>query len=163
MARTDHAALSFTPHELLIALVAERLDRLGDRMVRGGHSRLAVLGSLEHAEWLHAHVHGMRSFPIVAYVPNPWLDEAHGASFRGARVLTLSDPGLPEIADTILISDDRYEDALREEALRATPPGTIIHRLYERLPIGRERPGRLVVRRVVAGRGEPRAAMATPG
>jgi hypothetical protein len=162
MAHTDHPGLGFTPHELLVALVAERLDRLADRMVRRGHERLAVLGRLDHAAWLHAHIHGMRAFPIAAYVLNPWIDEADATTFRDAPVLTLKDARLPEIADTILISDDRYEDALRDEALRVMAPGVIIHRLYERLPIGRERPGRLVVRRVVTGRGERRHALA-PG
>lgn len=159
MDHAEHAGLGFTPHELLAALVAERLDRLADRMARRGHARLAIWGSLAHAEWLHATIHGMRAFPVVAYVPNPWVDGPHADTHRGVPALTLRDPRLPEIADTVLISDDRFEEALREEALRITPPGVIIHRLYERLPIGRERPGRLVTRRVVPGRGEPRRAL----
>jgi len=155
-----HAGLDFTPLELLTALVAERLDRLADRMIRRGHSRLAVLGSLAHAEWLHETIHGMRAFPITAYVLNPWIDEAAGATHRGVPVISLTDPRLREVADTVLISDDRYEEALRTEALRATPPGVIVHRLYERLAIGHEPAGRVIVRKIVSGAAEPRPALA---
>jgi hypothetical protein len=148
---STHAGLIFTPEELLMTLVAERLDRLADRMVRCGHSKLAILGRLAHADWLHERIHGMRAFPIVAYAPTPWIDEDHDGTYRGIPVVTLGDPRLPTITDTILISDDLYEDALRAEALRAMPPGVIIHRLYERLPIGCKRPERITTRGVRVG------------
>ena len=146
-----HEGLAFTPEELLTALVAERLDRLADRMVRSGHSKLAVLGRFAHAAWLHEAIHGMRAFPIVAYVPAPWAEEEHDGTFRGIPVVAMDDPRLLTMADTILVSDDRYEQALRDEALRTMPPGVIIHRLYERLPIGRMRPERIVTRGVGIG------------
>lgn len=148
---SEHAGLIFTPDELLMALVAERLDRLADRMVRRGHSKLAVLGRFAHAAWLHERIHGMRAFPIVAYVPAPWVGEEHDGTYRGIPVVALDDPRLGALADTVLISDDLYEDALRDEALRALAPGVIIHRLYERLPIGRERPERIVTHGVTVG------------
>ena len=151
-----HVGLGFTSHELLTALVAERLDRLADRMVGRAHSSLALLGRFDHAEWLHEHVHGMRAFPIVAYVPAPWRAERHDGRWRGKPVLDLWQPELLETADTILISDDRFERVLHQEALRVFPPGTIVHRLYERLPIGAERPERIVTRESTPARAPAR-------
>ena len=137
MRPTDHAASIYTPEELLCALVAERLDRLADRMVYRGLDRLAVFGRRAHVEWLHERVRGMRAFPIRAYVACPG-DEAWEAFFRDAPVLRVDDPTLPDHADAVLIADDRHEEALAIEALKRFPPGVIVHRLYERLGIGAE-------------------------
>lgn len=133
----SHAALEFTPAELLTALVAERLDRLADRMIARAHTRLAIFGRLEHTDWLHTHIHDLDSLPVVAYL-TPDSTDHDTTRHRSKPVTTIDDPQLPSIADTILISDDLHEEALLAQALRWTPPGTIIFRLYERLPIGRE-------------------------
>ncbi|MBL0926716.1 MAG: hypothetical protein IBJ11_03565 [Phycisphaerales bacterium] len=131
-----HAALDLEPALVLNALIAERLDRLYDRMVLAGHTRLAVLARPDHLDWLLGHVHEMAAFPVAAVVRHPSAP-LPGSSFLGRPLLDLSDPSLPLAADTVLIADDLHEAALHERCLRALPPGMIIHRLYERLPIGR--------------------------
>ncbi len=131
-----HAGLDFSTEEILVALVSERLDRLADRMIARAHDKLAIFGRLEHADWLHHHIHALDSFPIVAYI-TPNILHALPDSHRARPVLSINDTSLPTLVDTILISDDLYEEALAAQALRWTPPGTIIYRLYERLPIGR--------------------------
>jgi hypothetical protein len=133
----EHAARIFTNEELLVALVAERLDRLADRMVYRCHDRLAIFGRLAHAAWLHQNVHGMRAFPICAYLTCAGLSEPDVPHmYRGRPVKDIEGSDVTDSVDTVLISDDLHEQALHEIAEKRFPPGTIIHRLYERLPIG---------------------------
>lgn len=150
-----HRGLEFTNEELLQVLVAERLDRLADRMVRRGAFRLGVYGRRAHHDWLHANIHGMRAFPIAAYIDGPdnMLMHDPRATYRAVEVLAIDDHRLPMTIDAVLISDDRFEDALHEHALRMVPPGMIVHRLYDRLCIGNERPDAptIVSRRVAPG------------
>lgn len=133
-----HEAHDYTNEELLTALLAERLDRLADRMIARAHDRLAIFGRLSHTDWLHQRIPDLSGFPIVAYISPDTADLDHSPMHNQRPLLRIEDPRLASLADTILISDDRYEEALAAQALRWTPPGTIIFRLYERLAIGRE-------------------------
>ena len=138
-AQVTPLGLIHTPHELLTALVAERLDRLVDRMVLRGCSRLAVLGGVNHLGWLFKNVDGARSLPLVGRIRKPG-EEAMVVPPHVPHlpVWTLTDPEVPGAVDSVLIADDAHEEALWFMALRHLPSGIIIHRLYERLIIGRE-------------------------
>ncbi len=135
-----HAAHIFTNEELLMALVAERLDRLGDRMVYRGHTRLALYGSLDHIGWLTRTIEGLKSFPLTAIIagPDQQLRTNDEQSHNGVPVIAIDNPRITEYCDSVLIADDRYEEDMHRKAMRWLPPGIIVHRLYERLGIGRE-------------------------
>lgn len=132
-----HAAGDYTAQEMLTAYVAERLDRLADRMLARGAGRLGMLGRLGHADWLSEHIAGLSSLPISAYLTPPGY-ETSVRQRGGAVVLPLEDPASSASCDAVLISDDRHESALEALALRWFPPGVIIHTIYDRLAIGRE-------------------------
>lgn len=138
-AQVSPLGLMHTPHELLTVLVAERLDRLVDRMIQRGATRLGVLGSVGHLGWLFQHVDGARSLPIAGRIRKPGEEGlACGSHVPHLPVWDLRDADLPGLVDAVLIVDDAHEEALWFLAMRHLPPGTIIHRLYERLMIGRE-------------------------
>ena len=138
-AQVSPLGLVHTPQELLTALIAERLDRLVDRMIQRGCSRLGVLGGVDHLGWVLQHVDGARSLPIVGRICKPGEEAAMApAHVPHFPVWSLSDPGLPGAIDAVLVVDDAHEEALWFLALRHLPPGIIVHRLYERLMIGRE-------------------------
>ncbi len=135
-----HKASIFTSEELLTALIAERLDRLADRMVYRGCQRLGVYGSKAHVEWLFSHIEGMSAFPVTCLIAGP---ETHITSLDehtrdGLALRSIDHPRLPELVDAVLIADDRFEDDMYQKAMRWLPPGIIIHRLYERLNIANE-------------------------
>ncbi|MFG0292920.1 MAG: hypothetical protein ACIAQF_03610 [Phycisphaerales bacterium JB065] len=132
----QHQAEQFTSEEMLLAYLAERLDRMVDHMIGRGSSRLAVFGSRKHAFWLQENITGMQSLPLTAFIDRP--DETEPAMEIGIPMLQIDDPALPEHADTILIADDACEHALHELALRHVQPGITLFRLYHRLPIGRD-------------------------
>lgn len=136
----EHAARIFTSEEMLMAYVAERLDRLADRMVYKGHTRLALYGSLDHIAWLRDTIVGMSAFPITALIGGPdhqlkGLDEQQ---HHGLPLVAIDHPRLMDFADTVLIADDKYEEDMYRKAMRWLQPGIMVHRLYERLGIGRE-------------------------
>jgi hypothetical protein len=136
----DHAARIFTSDEMLTAYLAERLDRLADRMVYKGHTRLAIYGSIDHITWLRDAIAGMSAFPITALIAGPdnelkGLDERE---HRGLPLIAIDHPRLMDFADTVLIADDKYEEDMYRKAMRWLQPGIMVHRLYERLGIGRE-------------------------
>ncbi len=138
-AQVTPRGLIHTPHELLTALVAERLDRLVDRMIHRGCSRLAILGGVGHLGWLFKNVDGARSLPLVGRIRKPGEDAVVvPPHVPHLPVWSLTDPELVASADSVLIADDAHEEALWFMALRHLPSGIIIHRLYERLIIGRE-------------------------
>ncbi len=149
-----HQAEQFTSQEMLLAYLAERLDRMVDHMIARGSSRLAIFGSRQHAFWLQNHITGMQNLPLTAFIDRP--DETEPVRDIGIPMLQIDDPTLPEHADTILIADDACEQALHELALRHVKPGITLFRLYHRLPIGRDAlgPNRL---------GAPKAASAVEG
>lgn len=124
----------FSAHEMLQAYIAERLDRMIDHMISRGSSRLAVFGSRTHAHWLHEHIDGVRTLPLTAFIDRP--DELQPAPEIGIPVLQIDDQRLADLADTVLIADDRSENVLYELALRHVQPGITLFRLYHRLPIG---------------------------
>lgn len=131
--------LIHTPHELLTALVAERLDRLVDRMIQRGCSRLAVLGGVNHLGWLFKNVDGARSLPLVGRIRKPGEEAlVVPPHVPHLAVWSITDPEVLGAVDSVLIADDAHEEALWFMALRHLPSGIIIHRLYERLIIGRE-------------------------
>lgn len=138
-AQVSHLGLVHTPQELLTALIAERLDRLVDRMIQRGCSRLGVLGGVDHIGWVLQHVDGARSLPIVGRIAKPGEETAAAPPHvPHLPVWKLADPSLQGAIDSVLILDDAHEEALWFLALRHLPPGIIVHRLYERLMIGRE-------------------------
>jgi hypothetical protein len=166
-AQVSPQGLIHTPHELLTALVAERLDRLVDRMVQRGSSRLGIIGGVSHLGWLFRHIDGARSLPLVGRIRKPGEETAMApAHVPHLPVWDLTDLDLPGAVDSVLIADDVHEEALWFLTLRHLPPGIIIHRLYERLIVGREAldavpPVRPVVRAVsVRGPGVSAAAVA---
>lgn len=130
----EHAATIFTAHEMLQAYLAERIERLADRMGQLGMNRLAIFGSREHSAWLQTHIGGIGQLPIVAFIDRP--DRRDEPRDIGVPVVQIDDPSLAGAIDAVLISDDRCEQALGELAMRHLPPGTIIHTLYGRMPIG---------------------------
>jgi len=131
--------LVHTPHELLTALVAERLDRLVDRMIQRGATHLGVFGSVNHLGWLFRHVDGARSLPLAGRIVKPGEEGAPApAHVPHLPAWRIDDPEVPGAVDALLIADDAHEEALWFLALRHLPPGIIIHRMYERLSIGRE-------------------------
>jgi len=129
-----HEASIFTSEEMLLAYIAERLDRMIDHMISRASSRVGVFGSREHAFWLHEKIEGMRSLPLAAFIDRP--DETRPTKEIGIPMLQIDDPGLGEVVDTILIADDRCEKGLHDLALRHVRPGITLFRLYHRLPIG---------------------------
>jgi hypothetical protein len=131
-----HQASAFTSEEMLLAYIAERLDRMVDHMISRGSSRLGVFGSRKHAFWLQQGIDGMRNLPLTAFIDRP--DEREPVKDIGIPMLQIDDPSLPEHVDTVLIADDACELALHELALRHVQPGITLFRLYHRLPIGRE-------------------------
>lgn len=140
-----HAALSLTGEDLLLALVSERIDRLLDRMILVGHSRLGILGRRAHTRWMMQWVSGMRQLPVKTLITCAELDELEGDDHdpestgpHGLPVIDLRDPNLHHAADSILISDDLFESALYDLAKDTARPGTVVHRLYDRLPTARE-------------------------
>jgi len=138
-AQVTPLGLIHTPHELLTALVAERLDRLVDRMIQRGCSRLAILGGVDHLGWLFKNVDGARSLPLVGRIRKPGEESAVvPPHVPHLPVWSLTDPEVLAAVDSVLIADDAHEEALWFMALRHLPSGVIIHRLYERLIIGRE-------------------------
>ena len=132
----DHLGLSFTNLELLQAYVSERLDRLVDHMISRGDSRLAVLGSRDHIGWLQRNIYGFRYLPITALIDRP--DVTGGEGDVGVPVFSLDDQVIPLHADTILVADDRCEQALHQLAIDVAPLGTTVYRIYHRFPIGVE-------------------------
>jgi hypothetical protein len=147
----DHAGMIFTNEELLMALVAERLDRLADRMVYRGCTKLALYGSAAHVEWMHENIMGLQAFPIGAYIagPDAALTSADVMQYRDRPLVSIDHPRIADLADAVLIADDRFEDDMYQKAMRWLPPGIIVHRLYERLNIGKES----LVRATIANRG----------
>ncbi len=131
-----HQAESFTSEEMLLAYLAERLDRMIDHMVSRGSSRLGIFGSRRHAFWMQERIAGVQSLPLTAFIDRP--DETEPVREIGIPMLQIDDPTLPEHVDTILIADDACEHTLHELALRHVKPGITLFRLYHRLPIGRE-------------------------
>lgn len=133
-----HAALTLTGEDFLLALVAERIDRLQDRMIQRGHSRLGLLGRSAHSAWLYEWVRGIGQLPVVCLLTCEELapiDADH--SIEGlprVPVIDVRSASLATAVDTILVSDDLFEAALAELARDVAPAGTIVHRLYERLP-----------------------------
>jgi hypothetical protein len=136
MTTFDHAASGYSGEEMLLAFVAERLESLMWRMVRDKRSRVALFGGREHAAWLCDRIAAMGSLPIVAFVDRP--DRWGERTDIGVPVLRIDDPRLPEIADVVLIADDRCEDVLKALATVYLPEGVLIWGLYERLGIGGE-------------------------
>lgn len=136
----DHAGMIFNTDELLAALVAERLDRLADRMVYRGHTRLGVYGSLDHVGWLMDTIDGMQAFPVTALIAGPDrpLASFDEHEYNGLPLIAIDNPRIADHVDTVLIADDKYEDDMYRKAMRWLPPGIIVHRLYERLNLGRE-------------------------
>ena len=139
-AQYDHAGHIFTNEELLLAFVAERLDRLADRMVYRGHTRLALYGCLDHIAWIRSAIDGMSAFPITALIAGPdrQLRAFDEEEVDGLPLITIDNPRIMDHCDTVLIADDKYEEDMYRKAMRWLPPGSIVHRLYERLNIGRE-------------------------
>ncbi|GAB4520733.1 MAG: hypothetical protein Tsb0013_24240 [Phycisphaerales bacterium] len=139
-AQYDHAGHIFTNEELLMAFVAERLDRLADRMVYRGHTRLGLYGCQDHIDWLLATIDGMRAFPVTAIIAGPdrQMRSTDEATHEGLPVITIDNARIMDHCDSVLIADDRYEEDMHRKAMRWLPPGIIVHRLYERLNIGRE-------------------------
>lgn len=131
-----HSASEFTSEEMLLAYIAERLDRMIDHMIARASSRLGIFGSREHAFWLQERITGMQSLPLTSFIDRP--DTTEPVKDIGIPMLQIDDPTLPEHVDTILIADDRCELALHELALRHVKPGITLFRMYHRLPIGRE-------------------------
>lgn len=131
-----HSASQFTSEEMLLAYIAERLDRMIDHMIGRASSRLGVFGDRRHAFWLQQKIAGMQSLPLTAFIDRP--DTTEPVKDIGIPMLQIDDPALPEHVDTVLIADDRCELALHELALRHVKPGITLFRLYHRLPIGRE-------------------------
>lgn len=129
-----HQAEVFSSEEMLLAYLAERLDRMIDHMVSRGSSRLGVFGSRRHAFWMQERIAGVQNLPLTAFIDRP--DETEPTKEIGIPMLQIDDPTLPEHVDTILIADDRCELALHELALRHVQPGITLFRLYHRLPIG---------------------------
>lgn len=130
-----HAAHCLTHDELIAALFAERLERLAERMAHAGLTRLAVFGSHEHITWGVKHVQGITQLPVTCVVTvegDEWPEDRR----LPIPMLAIDDPRLLELADAVLICDDRHEDALLHLARTHLPPRVMIHRLYERLPIG---------------------------
>lgn len=131
-----HAAADYTAEELLLVYIAERFEAMADRMVALGHSRIGIFGSREHAIWLARHIDAMNTLPIVAFVDRP--DRPHERRDIGVPVFSIGDRDLAGAIDTLLIADDRCEDALRDLAERHVPPGTLLWSIYNRLAIGGE-------------------------
>ncbi|MGP1346546.1 MAG: hypothetical protein ACTS3F_07750 [Phycisphaerales bacterium] len=171
-----HAGSSLSAADLMIALIADRLERMVDRMMLAGDARLGLLGRVDHLKWLFAHVHGMRQMPVTAYIAPPgmaidgWTDPALAAAFpirRPAGVpdaawYDLGDPTLPDAIDAVLVCDDLYQQACVSAARGVLPPRVTIARLYDRLPIGQMTPASggtpgapsgVVVRRTSVGAG----------
>ena len=132
----DHSASKFSSEEMLLAYIAERLDRMIDHMISRASSRLGIFSSREHAFWLQQKIAGMQSLPLTAFIDRPDTNEP--VKDIGIPMLQIDDPAIPEHVDTILIADDRCELALHELALRHVKPGITLFRLYHRLPIGRD-------------------------
>ena len=132
----QHLASTFTSEEMLLAYIAERLDRMVDHMIGRASSRLGIFSSRQHAFWLQQRIAGMGSLPLTAFIDRP--DTTEPAKDIGVPMLQIDDPSLPEHVDTILIADDHCELALHELALRHVKPGITLFRLYHRLPIGRD-------------------------
>jgi hypothetical protein len=135
-----HAAEIFNADELLMALVAERLDRLADRMVYRGHTRLGVYGSMDHVDWLRSTIEGMSAFPITAFIAGPdrTVSSFDEHEHEDTPLIAIDNPRIADFVDTVLIADDKFEEDMYRKALRWLPPGIIVHRLYERLGIGRQ-------------------------
>ncbi len=123
--------------DLLVAYISDRLDRMVDRLITIGGRGVAIAGRAEHVEWLHANVWAMKQLPIVGVVAPDAID-AGTASIAGAPVVAMDDPSWHGKADILLIADDRFQQALYDEALRHVPPKVQVSRLYDRLPVGRE-------------------------
>ncbi|MEM1167414.1 MAG: hypothetical protein AAGI30_14130 [Planctomycetota bacterium] len=136
MNEIPHAGVIFTAQELLAALVAERLELMINKLVERGLSRVALYGSAKHTDWLERHIDGMRHIPIRYYVS--WGDSRMpvGSHRNGVPVVSVGDPRLTSDIDCLLIGDDRHESKLFDLACRHLPPRIMIHRLYQRLPIG---------------------------
>lgn len=143
-----HAAGDYTAEELLLVYIAERLEAMAERMVTNGHQRIGLFGSREHAIWLTQRINAMRTLPIVAYVDRP--DRTGERTDIGVPVFQITDAGLAEHIDTLLVIDDRCERALRDLAHQHMPPSMLVWTLYDRLDIGNEP--------IAAHPGVPRAA-----
>jgi hypothetical protein len=160
--RFRHQAEQFTAEDMLLAYLAERLDRMVDHMIGRGSSRLGVFGSRQHAFWLQEKIVGMQSLPLTAFIDRP--DETEPVRDIGIPMLQIDDPSLPDHIDTLLIADDACELALHELALRHVRPGITLFRLYHRLPIGKDElgPNRLTRGRASAAvEGKPGTVLAS--
>lgn len=145
-----HAGSTLSTADLMIALIADRLERTVDRMMLSGKTCLGLLGRAEHLKWLFAHVHGMSQLPVMAYIAPPGTaitglaDPSLAAAFPAKRPAgvpdaawyDLNDPTLPDAVDAVLVCDDVYQQACVDAAKRILPPKISIARLYDRLPIG---------------------------
>lgn len=133
-----HAGEIFNAHELLSAMVADRLERMVSLMVERDLSSFAILGSRRHNDWLYDNIQGMKHLPAQCYISwgDPMLPV--GSEYRGAPVLHIDDQRIHDSIECVLIGDDRHESKLYDIACRQLPPAILLWRLYERLPIGRE-------------------------
>ncbi|MEM1424787.1 MAG: hypothetical protein AAGH64_12405, partial [Planctomycetota bacterium] len=124
----DHAGHIFTNEEMLLAFVAERLDRLADRMVYRGHTRLALYGCLDHIAWLRSAIEGMSAFPVTALIagPDTPIRSMDQETVEGLPLIAIDNPRIMEFCDTVLIADDRYEEDMHRKAMRWLPPGIIV-------------------------------------
>lgn len=147
-----HAGSALAAADLMIAFVADRLERTVDRMLMAGHGSLGLMGRADHLKWLFAHVHGMSQLPVMAYIAPPGFpvsgvsDPALAAAFPIRRPegmpeaawYDLSDPTLPGAVDAVLVCDDLYQQTCIDAARKSLPPKLSIARLYDRLPIGNQ-------------------------
>lgn len=156
MAKTIH---DLTSHDILVAYIAERLDRVVDRLIAIGGKGLAVAGRADHLDWLADNVHAMRTLPITACI---CPDLEPGSMLGRTPVVAMDDAAMHAATDILVIADDRFQQALYDHALRAVPPTVQLTRLYDRLPVGREPLAALAAPGIVTRSATPKSSAESP-